>query len=121
IDAEELLHVHTAWLAFSAGARTDHEIVPILKNRIDQPWYKFGAIAAITVQEHDHITFRRDRSGPGRARAAIPARSSDDARARCAGSFGRLVAAAVIHHDHFSGDSARDYLLDADADRLLFV
>ena len=91
-------------------------------NRIDKLLHKLGAIAAITVEEHDDVAFRRKRAGASYACAAVTvlwlrynfcARSSRTVRS--------LISAAVIHHDDLGRDFCRGDFAHHSRNRLFLV
>src|SRR3954453_24164119 len=56
ITGQNLLRVHTASLAFTTGARPNHEVMYPRDDRIDQSRNKLRHIAAVTVEKNDDVT-----------------------------------------------------------------
>ena len=97
---QNLLEVHTAWFALPARARADHEIVRAARDWVHKLIHKRRDIAAVAVEKYNDLAFRRKSADARCTCAPVTARRSHDARTRFTRTFGRVIGAAVIDHDH---------------------
>src|SRR5262249_42383531 len=117
----DLLEIHATGFAFSARARADHEVVRSAHDRSHHLWYERWNVAAIAIENHNDVTFGRNRAGPCRARPPVTAQRSYDVRAGFTRSLGCAIGAAVINDDHFAGHAGREAFANHAGDRLLLV
>ena len=120
ITGENLLPVHAARFALPARARTDDEILRPVRDGGDDLPHQRGHVAAVAVEEQQHVALRR--RDARRARAPVPAHGlADDARPRRPRPFGGAVVAAVVHDQHFPGQARGETFLYHVGDGFLLV
>src|SRR5207237_4253849 len=106
----------------AASARSYHEIVSPRHNWIDYFIHELRTITAIAIGENDDIASRGESAHSRHTGASITApRFHNDPRTRGARAPGRVVIAAVIHHDDFVRDVLRSHCLHDAGDRFFFV
>ena len=72
---------------------------------IDKLIHEFGAIAAVTVEKHNDIAFRRKNAHSRHAGTTVTAsRLGNYLRAGCAGMFRRSIITAIVDDDNFARD-----------------
>jgi hypothetical protein len=60
VSGKDLVKVHAARLALSAGARSDHKVVRSLYYRPDKAFHMLRTIATIAIKKYDDFAIGRD-------------------------------------------------------------
>src|SRR5215208_6545682 len=90
-------------------------------DRLDELWYERWNIAAIAVEKHYDVTFRRSRTHACSARSPVTPRGIYNARSSFTRPLGGAIGAAVINDNHFDGYAGRETLANHLADGFLLV
>src|SRR5439155_8382416 len=102
-------------------ARADHEVVCSKRDRFHQLRYERGNVAAIAIEKHYDVTFRRNRASACRARSSVTLWRSYDARSGVTRPLGCTIGAAVINDNHFAGHTGREAIANHASDRFFLV
>src|SRR5947207_15099966 len=79
-SGKELLEIHAARFALSAGSRADHEIVRPPCHGFDKLIHECGRVAAVAIEKNHNVASGRKRTNTGSASAAVSARRGHHAR-----------------------------------------
>src|SRR5262249_58816298 len=99
---QDLLKIHAAGFALTARARADHEIMRSSCDRLDGFLRERRNVAAIAIEKHYDLWFRRNRANGCRARSPVTPRCSYDACARFMRPLGWVIYACVIEENNFA-------------------
>src|SRR6185437_65167 len=105
-SGNDLLEIHAAGFALSAGARADHEIVRAAPNGINKLIHERGHVAAVAIEKNHNVTFGRKRTNADGASASVSTRRGHHVRACFMCALSGSIGAAVINDDHLVGQAS---------------
>ena len=120
-SGKDLLEIHAARFALSAGSRADHEIVCPPCHGFDKLIHERGRVAAVAIEKNRNVAFGRKRTNACGTRASVPARRGHHARTGFTSAFGRAISAAVINDNDLVRQTRRKTFPHDAGDRFLLI
>src|SRR6266496_3525869 len=120
-SGEDLLEIHAARFALSAGSRADHEIVRPACHGFDKLIHERGYVAAVAIEKNHNVAFGRKHTNAGGASASVSARRGYHARTCFMCAQGSSIRTAVINDNDLVRQTCRETFTHDGGDWFLLI